>query len=130
MSEKLANYINSISGAASPAVKEKLEHIEMKDQFKEPELGDQSWLEVAHVLHSLSVHELASLIKAQAVEVSFTDEEVHVIGRALTSHKKDIERAMNSEKVNATDKEVFKKWEVHRENASQKVTAYILDVFV
>ncbi|MDK8188807.1 hypothetical protein QP794_01755 [Paenibacillus sp. UMB7766-LJ446] len=121
MSEKLANYINSISPAASQSVKDKLEDIEFKDQFREPERADIAWLDVARLLQSIPVHELAAIIKSKAVEVSFTDEELQEISRALFKNVANIERAIESKKITEKDRSDIKEWKQHNASAQDKI---------
>ncbi|MDN8590950.1 hypothetical protein Q0V21_19510 [Paenibacillus sp. 11B] len=121
MSEKLANYINSISPAASQFVKDKLEDIEFKDQFREPEREDIAWLDVARLLQSMPTHELAAIIKSQAVEVSFTDDELREISRALFKNVANIERAIESKKITEEDRSDIKEWKKHNDSAQTKI---------
>ncbi|MFX3643345.1 MAG: hypothetical protein ACE3L7_32635 [Candidatus Pristimantibacillus sp.] len=121
MSGKLSNYINSISPAASPSLKEKLEEVEFKDEFREPELADIAWLDLAHLLQSIPVHELAEKIKEQAVEVSFSNEELAEIQRALGKNVANIERFIESDKTSEQDKSDAQEWKIHNENAHIKI---------
>ncbi|MCW3793859.1 hypothetical protein OM416_19895 [Paenibacillus sp. LS1] len=121
MSEKLSNYINSISPAASPSLKEKLKDIEFKDQFREPEIAEIAWLDLAHLLKSIPVHELAAMIKNQAVEVSFSNEELAEIRRALGKNVANIEGFMESDKISEQDKLDAKEWKRHNESAQIKI---------
>ncbi|WP_028590338.1 hypothetical protein [Paenibacillus massiliensis] len=119
MSEKLANYINSIYSGASHSAQKDLKNIEMKDQFRENDA--QSWMEIARVLKNLPTHELAMMIEAQTTEVSFTDEELTEIWRALGKNERNIERMITSEKVSEKDREVAKQWKQHNESAQCKI---------
>lgn len=121
MHKKLSNYINSISPAASPSLKRKLEEIKFKDAFREPESEDIAWLDVAHLLQTISVHELAAMIKEQAVELSFSIEELSEIRRALGKNVANIERFIESDKISEQDKLVAEEWKLHNERAQIKI---------
>lgn len=117
MSEKLANYINSITPAASELVQEKLETIE-RDRKVDERVG---WVEVAKLLKSLPVHELVRVIKGQTLGIDFSPEELREIRRALGRNISNINRFIESDKVRDQDRLDAEEWKKHNESAIEKI---------
>ncbi|OMF47736.1 hypothetical protein [Paenibacillus amylolyticus] len=117
MSEKLTKYIHSITPAASERIQEKLETIE-KDRKHDERVG---WVEVAGLLKSLPVHELVKVIKGQTLGIDFSTEELGEIRRALGQNISNIDRFIESDKVNEKGKAEAEQWKSHNESAQAKI---------
>ncbi|MFX3631875.1 MAG: hypothetical protein ACE3L7_07320 [Candidatus Pristimantibacillus sp.] len=116
--EKLISQLSSIH----PEYKERLESIEMKSQFRAPEVQFQSWVELSILVKSLPVEKIAVLLSEQFEGITFSADEKLAISRALRHHRKHInDVALKSNKISDKDRQSIELWLNDNESASEKV---------
>lgn len=102
--------------------RDRLESIELKNQCRAPELKAQGWMELAALVQSMPVEQIAALLAMKSERLQFSDGERSEIQRALSKSRTHIlEVALPSKKINDADRAVFAQWLEDNESASEKL---------
>ncbi|TVX92239.1 hypothetical protein [Paenibacillus agilis] len=103
-------------------IQEQLEKLEMKSQFRAPEMEGLNWFELAHSLKMLQVEELALVLATQADAIHFTKEEKKEIEVGLLKNRTMHYKIIGSSKTSDQDKTKSKEYLTHCKSAIMKVT--------
>ncbi|MCD9024387.1 hypothetical protein [Cohnella silvisoli] len=98
-----------------------LQHIEMKNAFRSPEMQYESWNDLARLVKTMPIDRLALLLSEQSQAVSFSEGERAEIRRALVKNRNNINEFIVSNKTSDADKTEAVAWLVDNTNAYAKL---------
>ncbi|UHA74444.1 hypothetical protein [Paenibacillus sp. 481] len=119
--EQVINTLIEINKNDQQAI-DHLEKLEMKSQFRAPEMQGQSWMDLAMFIKStMTAEQLAIYLFNQSEAILFTDSEKTELQRALLKNRDNINKFIASDKTNDADEAVAETWLENNSSAYEKL---------